>query len=501
MDELRKILESIQKRMDEREYKYDDLNQILEKINSIAINSKESEIKRSFIDTLLSIPAFDEYDSIFASFKETIYQDRMNSSKKSRSSLIGLEKEAIECLKSSNISDPLLNRDLLKYFKGVNSIQSVDSLEKKNKQRIHINYEYDSLMFDYNEYMKNGLIDGLKETQDIFGATKYVPFEIPSKQLVDQKNELDQKLNEFKRVKDLVSQNPEFASTIRSSYPSTLSKLDEYIEKYEQNVKIVNESLAKTDYKEIKEAVEKARISKSKESNLEDKNKKNILEAKKSELENLKVQANPNYARIEALEKEIAELSHEENNEKTKEEMKDEKVSEEKVTFEKSDDETLVEDADYINIRAEAIKKLDEEIPDLKEKASKTQYEIKVNEYMKKVVEERVQRRDIKDVEFELFKQDRTLTDEVSDEKFDKNDERIAEYENAASMYMEKENELFDASLKGQDKYKNIISRLESPDLDLSDYEQMLDELDEIDILTNDEKEELIDEINERKLA
>lgn len=250
--------------------------------------------------------------------------------------MVSLEKEAIQALKTSKIFDSSINKGIMAYFTGINNLQSVTNLAKKNNEKIKINYEYDSLAFDYNHYREMGAIDGLKEVQDIFGATKLVPFEMPSKELVDQKNELDQKLNEFKRVKDLISQNPEFTSIIKSSYPKTLSKLDEYIEKYEMQVTLVNESLAKTDYKEIKEAVENARINAQKEVIEDDKNKEDILESKKRELEDLKVQSNPNFARIEALQNEIATLEKEEKQEKTPEELKEENISAEKVVFEKS---------------------------------------------------------------------------------------------------------------------------------------------------------------------
>ncbi len=349
-----------------------------------------------------------------------------------------------------------------------------------------------------------GVIDGLKESQDIFGATIIVPFEIPSKEMVDQKNELDQKLNEFKRVKDLISQNPEFTSVIKSSYPKTLNKLDEYIEKYETQVKIVNESLAKTDYKEIKEAVENARINAKKETNENDKNKESILDSKKRELQDLKVQSNPNFARIEALQNEIAALEKEEQKEeeKTPEELKDENISAEKVVFEKSDDETLVENADYINIRAEAIKRLKEDEPELESKVLPSIYEARISEYMQKIRDERIQNRSIEDIKFDLYKQDRTLTDEVTDEEFDKKSDKIDEYENAATMYIEKENEVLDRSLQEENDFKALLHELDNnPDLDLSDYEKMLEELDKQIILTEDEKERLTAEIEARKLA
>ena len=265
----------------------------------------------------------------------------------------------------------------------------------------------------------------------------------------------------------------------------------------------MNESLAKTDYKEIKEAVENARINAKKETNENDKNKENILDSKKRELEALKLQSNPNYARIEALQNEIAALEKEEQKEeKTHEELKDENISAEKVEFEKSDDETLVENADYINIRAEAIKRLNDDEPGLEGKVLPSIYEAKVSEYMQKVRNERIQNRSIEDIKFELYKQDRTLTDEVTDEEFDKKSDKIDEYENAATMYLEKENEVLDRSLQEENDFKALLNELDNnPDLDLSDYEKMLEELDKQTILTEEEKEELTAEIETRKLA
>ena len=503
MDELKEMLKSLQNKMNNHGDSLSEVSQILNKISEVASKSMETDIQKSFIDSILSIPAFDEYDTVFTAFKESIYEDRLNNSKKARSSLVSLEKEAVQNLRTSKVFDPAINKEIMSYFTRINNIQSVNNLTKKNKDRIEITYEYDSLIFDYNHYKEMGVIDGLKESQDIFGATKIVPFEIPSKEMVDEKNELDQKLNEFKRVKDLISQNPEFTSVIKSSYPKTLNKLDEYIEKYETQVKIVNESLAKTDYKEIKEAVENARINAKKETNENDKNKENILDSKKRELEALKLQSNPNYARIEALQNEIAALEKEEQKEeKTHEELKDENISAEKVEFEKSDDETLVENADYINIRAEAIKRLNDDEPGLEGKVLPSIYEAKVSEYMQKVRNERIQNRSIEDIKFELYKQDRTLTDEVTDEEFDKKSDKIDEYENAATMYIEKENEVLDRSLQEENDFKALLNELDNnPDLDLSDYEKMLEELDKQTILTEEEKEELTAEIEARKLA
>ena len=497
------MLKSLQNKMNDHGDSLSNVSQILNKISEVASKSLETDIQKSFIDSILSIPAFDEYDTVFTAFKESIYEDRLNNSKKARSSLVSLEKEAVQNLRTSKVFDPAINKEIMSYFTRINNIQSVNNLTKKNKDRIEITYEYDSLIFDYNHYKEMGVIDGLKESQDIFGSIKRVPFEIPSKEMVDEKNELDQKLNEFKRVKDLISQNPEFTSVIKSSYPKTLNKLDEYIEKYETQVKIVNESLAKTDYKEIKEAVENARINAKKETNENDKNKENILDSKKRELESLKLQINPNYARIEALQNEIAALEKEvKSEEKTHEELKDENISAEKVEFEKSDDETLVENADYINIRAEAIKRLNDDEPGLESKVLPSIYEAKVSEYMQKVRNERIQNRSIEDIKFDLYKQDRTLTDEVTDKEFDKKSDKIDEYENAATMYLEKENEVLDRSLQEENDFKAMLNELDNnPDLDLSDYEKMLEELNKQTILTEEEKEELTAEIETRKLA
>ena len=217
----------------------------------------------------------------------------------------------------------------------------------------------------------------------------------------------------------------------------------------------------------------------------------------------MKLQSNPNYARIEALQNEIAALEKEEQKEeKTHEELKDENISAEKVEFEKSDDETLVENADYINIRAEAIKRLNDDEPGLEGKVLPSIYEAKVSEYMQKVRNERIQNRSIEDIKFELYKQDRTLTDEVTDEEFDKKSDKIDEYENAATMYLEKENEVLDRSLQEENDFKALLNELDNnPDLDLSDYEKMLEELDKQTTLTEEEKEELTAEIETRKLA
>ena len=179
----------------------------------------------------------------------------------------------------------------------------------------------------------------------------------------------------------------------------------------------------------------------------------------------------------------------------TIEEKKDENLNEDKVTFEKSDDEDLIEDATFINLREEAIKKMKENDPELKNITSLKDYEAKVNEYMQAIRDERIKNRDIKDVEFDLYKQDRTLTDEVEDTEFDKNDDKIVEYENAARMYMEKENEVFEDSLNREENIKSLLDELDDSELDFSDYEEMLRELDEnLEI-------SLEEEIETRKLA
>ena len=170
-------------------------------------------------------------------------------------------------------------------------------------------------------------------------------------------------------------------------------------------------------------------------------------------------------------------------------------MNEDKVTFEKSDDEDLIEDATFINLREEAIKKMKENDPELKNITSLKDYEAKVNENMQAIRDERIKNRDIKDVEFDLYKQDRTLTDEVEDTEFDKNDDKIVEYENAARMYMEKENEVFEDSLNREENIKSLLDELDDSELDLSDYEEMLRELDEnLEI-------SLEEEIETRKLA
>ncbi|MBD9115486.1 hypothetical protein EGP95_06910, partial [bacterium] len=129
-------------------------------------------------------------------------------------------------------------------------------------------------------------------------------------------------------------------------------------------------------------------------------------------------------------------------------------------------------------------------------------YEAKVSEYMQKVRNERIQNRSIEDIKFDLYKQDRTLTDEVTDKEFDKKSDKIDEYENAATMYLEKENEILDRSLQEENDFKAMLNELDNnPDLDLSDYEKMLEELNKQTILTEEEKEELTAEIETRKLA
>lgn len=498
MDDIKKIIEDLQNKMANYGSDLSDVAMLVNKINEIANNTIEKGTQKSFIDSLLSIPAFDEYDTVFSDFKETILKDRLNNTRVLRGKIVSLEKNAIKSLKASGIIDINLNKSLLAYFGRVNNIQSVKNLEKKNKERIKIDYEYESLMFDYKHYKELGVIDGLKEVQDIFGGRKIVQFEMPSKELVDKKNELDQKLTEFKRVRDLVVQSPDFSSSVKEFYPKTLSKLDEYIEMYENKLKIVNESLAETDYKEIKEAVENAKINAKKYEKPEDENKKNLLDQKIKELDDLKKSSNPNQTRIDALQKEISTLEKEEE-EKTVEEMKDEKVLEEKVVFEKSKDEELLENAKFINLRKEAIKRLDEEDPSLKDKLTSTMYEEKISHYMQQIKEERIRERSIDDIEFELYKQDRTLTDEVIDEEFDKKSDKIQEYEKAAKMYIEKESELLDKQLSNETEFESMMHELEN-EQSLTDYDKMLEELDKMDILSTEEKEKLAEEIEARKL-
>ena len=185
MDELKEMLKNLQNKMNNHGDSLSKVSQILNKISEVASKSLETDIQKSFIDSILSIPAFDEYDTVFTAFKESIYEDRLNNSKKARSSLVSLEKEAVQNLRTSKVFDPAINKEIMSYFTRINNIQSVNNLTKKNKDRIEITYEYDSLIFDYNYYKEMGVIDGLKESQDIFGATKIVPFEIPSKEMVD----------------------------------------------------------------------------------------------------------------------------------------------------------------------------------------------------------------------------------------------------------------------------------------------------------------------------
>lgn len=162
----------------------------------------------------------------------------------------------------------------------------------------------------------------------------------------------------------------------------------------------------------------------------------------------------------------------------------------------------MVENADYINIRAEAIKRLKEDEPELESKVLPSIYEARVSEYMQRIRNERVQNRSLEDIKFDLYKQDRTLTDEVVDENFDKKSDKIDEYENAANMYIEKENEVLDRALQEEKFFQSLLNELDTnTDLDLSDYEKMLEELDKQTILTEEEKEELTAEIEARKLA
>ena len=142
MEELSNILDKLKTSIDN--YGGDALKIVdaLNAINDIAIGTIETDAMKSFIDSLLSIPAFDEYDEVFSSFKETIYLDRLSNSKKARGKMISLEKDVINVLKLSNVFDPSINKGLMSFFKGVNSIHSVTNLEKKNKERLKIEYEY-----------------------------------------------------------------------------------------------------------------------------------------------------------------------------------------------------------------------------------------------------------------------------------------------------------------------------------------------------------------------
>lgn len=149
MDELKEMLKNLQNKMNDHGDSLSKVSQILNKISEVASKSLETNIQKSFIDSILSIPAFDEYDTVFTAFKESIYEDRLNNSKKARSSLVSLEKEAVQNLRTSKVFDPAINKEIMSYFTRINNIQSVNNLTKKNKDRIEITYEYDSLIFDY----------------------------------------------------------------------------------------------------------------------------------------------------------------------------------------------------------------------------------------------------------------------------------------------------------------------------------------------------------------
>ncbi len=95
MDELKELLNKLQNKISDHGDSLSEVSQILNKISEVASKSLETDIQKSFIDSLLSIPAFDEYDTVFTDFKEAIYEDRQNNSKKARSSMMSLEKEAI----------------------------------------------------------------------------------------------------------------------------------------------------------------------------------------------------------------------------------------------------------------------------------------------------------------------------------------------------------------------------------------------------------------------
>ena len=62
MDELKEILKKLENRMSTYGSDLSELTQTVNKINELALSSVEDNIKKSFIDSLLSIPAFDEYD-------------------------------------------------------------------------------------------------------------------------------------------------------------------------------------------------------------------------------------------------------------------------------------------------------------------------------------------------------------------------------------------------------------------------------------------------------
>lgn len=138
-----------------------DVAMLVNKINEIANNTIEKGTQKSFIDSLLSIPAFDEYDTVFSDFKETILKDRLNNTRVLRGKIVSLEKNAIKSLKSSGIIDINLNKSLLAYFARVNNIQSVKNLEKKNKERIRERNIDDikSELYKQDRTLTDGVID------------------------------------------------------------------------------------------------------------------------------------------------------------------------------------------------------------------------------------------------------------------------------------------------------------------------------------------------------
>lgn len=70
MDELKEMLNKLQNRISNHGDNLSEVTQILNKISTVAANSLETDIQRSFIDSLLSMPAFDEYDTIFLILKK-----------------------------------------------------------------------------------------------------------------------------------------------------------------------------------------------------------------------------------------------------------------------------------------------------------------------------------------------------------------------------------------------------------------------------------------------
>lgn len=490
-----------------------NLKNLIDKISELTGETLENDATKVFIDSILSIPSFDEYDSVFLNFKESIYLDRLNSTKKNKTKIIELEKKVILNLKQSGINDPTLNHKISQYFKQINGLEKVDNLEKINKEELVVNYEYDSLMFDYKKYQEKGIIKGLKEVEDIFGSSKEVPLEFPSEKLLNNKNEIDAKLNEFRRVKDLIELNPEF-SIIKSSYEKTIYKLNEYIETLEYELKNINLELSKTDYVLIKESVENARLEEKENEKAKDENRENILETKKKELEEEKRKKNPNYIKIETLQKEIEKLEEETYKEEkgiteeTKEEQakideNNEKTKEDELEFKKSEDEVLLDKAQFIKLREEAKKQLYEENKDLKTEMSFIDYEQLILNRMNKLLNERINHRNIEDIKLNLYKQDRTLNLNEEDkerlEKYEPKQEEIDEYEYVSMLYMEKETEIMNKSIKDEYEFIAVIQELLlNDDLDLSDYESMLEELEQDINLSNNEKQELIDEIKNK---